>query len=220
VNGSTLRATAARLAPRIHRRPACRLKAPQGVGASEPVARSRSADRRAVARKLRTWLALALIGPLAGCEPPSATEAPHSTVFWRHVATWSGRGDTQTESFVGDTGGFRFRWTTRNEASPGAGRFTLTLHSAISGRPLVTAVDERGVGGDTAYVSEDPRTFHVVIHSTGVDWTVVVEEPIVVVEEPGRREEKPRSSQEAGVRLLVAGHAGASEGVRLSAAAN
>ena len=36
------------------------------------------------------------------------------------------------------------------------GVFRLTIHSAISGRPLVTAADQRGVGKGVFYVNETP----------------------------------------------------------------
>jgi hypothetical protein len=35
----------------------------------------------------------------------------------------------------------RLRWQTMSETSPGAGRLTVTLHSAVSGRFLQTIVD-------------------------------------------------------------------------------
>jgi hypothetical protein len=135
-------------------------------------------------------LALTLFGTACRDAAPAvsgAAAAKQEIVLWNAVAEWSGRGNAQTESFSGDTGGFRFRWTTSRESPPGTGRFKLTLHSAISGRPLAVAVDTTGVGADTAYVSEDPRTFHVVIESQNVDWTVVVEEPIRGVIDPAAR---------------------------------
>jgi hypothetical protein len=84
----------------------------------------------------------------------------------------------QTEAFIGNTGSLRVRWETRNEATPGRGVFTVTLHSAVSGRPLVPVVEHKGIGHDTTYVSEDPREFFLVIDSSGLDWTVDVEEGV------------------------------------------
>ncbi len=155
---------------------------------------------QARAARARTCLLSPVIAVLLGlavfpaaCRAPAPPAPQEERILWRHVATWSGHGNAQTESFTSDTGGFRFRWTTSNETTPGTGRFRLTLHSAISGRPLVTAVDERGVGTNTAYVGEDPRTFHVVIQSADVDWSVVVEEPIVVVANGEKRGGRTRA---------------------------
>jgi hypothetical protein len=52
------------------------------------------------------------------------------------------------------------------------------VHSAVSGRPLVVAVDHHGVGRDTAYVNEDPREFYLVVDSADVDWKIAVDEGI------------------------------------------
>jgi hypothetical protein len=43
---------------------------------------------------------------------------------------------------------------------------------------LVVAVDRRGVGRDTAYVSEDPRVFYVVVDSGSVEWSFTIDEGI------------------------------------------
>src|SRR5436190_15134096 len=93
------------------------------------------------------------------------------TVVWRPLGSWSGRGPVQTDSFLSDTGSLRLRWDTRNETAPGAGVFRVTLHSEVSGRPLLVAVDSRGTGHDVAYVSEDPRPFFLDVESANVDWT-------------------------------------------------
>jgi hypothetical protein len=102
--------------------------------------------------------------------------ATREVVVWRSLGSWSGRGNTQTESFTSDTGSLRVRWQTSREARPGDGTFRLTLHSAISGRPLVQAVDHRGVGAETAYVSEDPRVFYVVVDSARIEWSFTIDE--------------------------------------------
>ena len=82
----------------------------------------------------------------------------------------------------------RLRWETRNPGSRGAGApgadgpsvaaFRVTVHSAVSGRPLVVAVDHHGVGQDTAYVNEDPREFYLVVDSSDIDWNLAVDEGI------------------------------------------
>ena len=84
----------------------------------------------------------------------------------------------QTEPFISNTGSLRVLWETRNEAAPGTGTFRVTVHSDVSGRPLLVAVDTRGVGHDTAYVTEDPRSFFLAVESANLDWTVAAEEGV------------------------------------------
>ena len=110
------------------------------------------------------------------CGAPASP--PKSTVVWRKLGSWSGRGPMQTEPFISNTGSLRVLWETRNEAAPGTGTFRVTVHSDVSGRPLLVAVDTRGVGRDTAYVTEDPRSFFLAVESANLDWTVAAEEGV------------------------------------------
>jgi hypothetical protein len=64
---------------------------------------------------------------------------------------------------------------------PGPGTFRLTIHSAISGRPLATAVDHQGVGGDVVYVGEDPRVFYAEIESANLEWSFTIEDATAAV---------------------------------------
>ena len=49
--------------------------------------------------------------------------------------------------------------------------------TSAAGRSCV-AVDTRGVGRDTAYVTEDPRSFFLAVESANLDWTVAAEEGV------------------------------------------
>jgi hypothetical protein len=109
------------------------------------------------------------------------------TVVWRPLGSWSGRGSMQTDPFISDTGALRLRWQTTNEAGPGTGSFRVTVHSDVSGRSLVLAVDARGVGRDTIYVNEDPRPFFLAVESANLDWTVAVEEGVAATAGPTRK---------------------------------
>jgi hypothetical protein len=113
---------------------------------------------------------------LGGCGAPPAKPVPKEVVIWKNLGSWSGRGNTQTESFVGLTGALRMHWQTKDEAPKGTGTFRLILHSAISGRALQEPVDENGVGEGTAYVADDPRVFYMSVESTNLDWWFTVEE--------------------------------------------
>ena len=93
----------------------------------------------------------------------------------------------QTEAFIGETGAFRVRWRTSNETAPGAGAFKVTLHSSVSGRPLLVAVEHRGIGNSTAVVSEDPREFFLVIQAADLDWSVTVDEAVRATAASGNR---------------------------------
>jgi hypothetical protein len=129
---------------------------------------------------VRSILFLALIS-VSACQAPPQHEPAETreVVVWRPVGSWSGRGNAQTGSFPSDTGSLRVHWETRNERAPGSGSFTVTLHSAVSGRPLLPAVDHQGVGKDVVYLHEDPRVFYFEVVSENLDWTMRVEEGIV-----------------------------------------
>jgi hypothetical protein len=95
------------------------------------------------------------------------------------MASFSGRGDSQTESFDIDSTEWRIKWQTKGAVSSDTATFHVVVHSAVSGRPLMEAVEQRGNGHGIAYVTEEPRLFHLVIESKGLDWSVAVEEAVV-----------------------------------------
>jgi hypothetical protein len=97
-------------------------------------------------------------------------------VIWKDIGSWSGRGNFQSGSFTSDTGGFRVRWETKNERSPGEGALKVTFRSGDSGRPIIEAVDVRGVGHDVEEVADNVRWYFLTIESANVDWTVSVDE--------------------------------------------
>jgi hypothetical protein len=123
---------------------------------------------------------VAVCASCANQMPAAQTDA----VVWRKLGTWSGRGPMQTEPFISETGSLRLRWETSHEAAPGTGVFRVTVHSDVSGRSLVLAVDNRGVGRDVTYVSEDPRPFFLVIESANVEWTLVADEGVAATVAP------------------------------------
>jgi hypothetical protein len=111
----------------------------------------------------------------------SAGQSQEAVVVWRPLGSWSGSGLTQTLPFISDSGTLRLRWETKNETRPGAGHFKITVHSDVSGRSLLVAVEHNGVGGDTTYVYEDPRAFFLVIDAEDLDWTVAADEAVPAV---------------------------------------
>jgi hypothetical protein len=122
-----------------------------------------------------------LVAALAvgGCRSKPRSEIQHNQIGWRPIGKWSGRGDTQTESFNIESTQWRIKWQTKGAASPGAGTFHVVVHSAVSGRPIQDVVKQQGDGHGVAYVTEDPRLYHLVIDSDGLDWSIAVEEAVV-----------------------------------------
>jgi hypothetical protein len=120
--------------------------------------------------------AVALLAAACGAPPPKAVQ--EEVVAWKNLGQWSGRGNTQTESFIGLTGALRMHWRTKNETPEGSGTFRLILQSAISGRPLQETVDQKGPGEGTAYAAEDPRAFYILVESANLDWSFTVEEAV------------------------------------------
>jgi hypothetical protein len=133
---------------------------------------------RRVARRIVAAFVVAALSATAACRREAAPAKAEPQIIWRRIGSWAGRGNSQTESFAGDSGALRVRWETR--AGPGGadGRFRLTAHSAISGRPLEQVVDHGGAGAGVGYVSQDPHTFYMSVESTGLAWTFTVEEGI------------------------------------------
>ena len=112
------------------------------------------------------------------CAAPPPKPVQQEVVIWKNLGEWSGRGNAQTESFVGLTGALRMHWRTKNDVPKGAGTFRLILHSAISGRALQEPVDRKGLGEGTAYTAEDPRVFYMTVESANLDWSFTVEEAL------------------------------------------
>lgn len=74
------------------------------------------------------------------------------------------------------TGALRLLWKTRGGP---AATFVVRLHSAISGRPLQTIVEQIGPGEGTAFIEDEPRVSYLVIESLdALEWTAALEEAV------------------------------------------
>jgi hypothetical protein len=129
--------------------------------------------------------ALTLVMALADCgrrEEPSPPPVPVIV----QMGKWEGTG-SQTLGLVSQSGRFRLRWQTRPEPGHDAagGRFKLTVHSGVSGRPLQEVTDQRGPGEGAYNVEDDPRPFNLMVYSEGLVWTIVADE--VVMARPATR---------------------------------
>lgn len=152
--------------------------------------------RKSKSRRLLTGAAIALaaagLAASVGCSRPQPETAPRELAMgWRPVLSQSGRGTIQTESFQIDTGQWRIKWSAAAEAGRTVedGIFRIGVHSAVSGRLMSVAVDGPGAGAGTAYVAEEPRPFFLSIESSGLDWTIQVEEGLL-----GKRQENSSNS--------------------------
>lgn len=118
---------------------------------------------------------------IAACEaaPDPVPEPPAHVVGWKHLASWSGRGNTQTETFMSDNGSFRIQWATSRESPPGTGTLKVAFRSGDSGRVIIDAVDQKGEGSGSAEVGDMVRWYYLSIDSANVDWKVSVDEPIM-----------------------------------------
>ncbi len=134
--------------------------------------------------RLFTARTLALVSTLAvgGCGSPPAPPRELVTVA-RPAGSWEGSGNS-TIGFVSDTGRFRIHWQTRDESSTGGGMFRLTVHSAVSGRPLEVVVDHRGEGSGQTDFADDPRPYNFMVESTNLEWSFSVDAISVVEATP------------------------------------
>ena len=120
--------------------------------------------------------ALVVLTTFAGCGSEQQTPRPAQAVNkWREVATWNGRGSTQLDTFSIEGWSWRIRRETKNPAAPGRGALRVEAHSADSGRLLAEPIDVKGAGHDTAYVTELPHRYYLVVESKDVDWSLTVE---------------------------------------------
>ena len=95
------------------------------------------------------------------------------------METFTGQGNSQTDSFDIASTQWRIRWEAKAEGAAVPGKFHVMVHSAISGRPLMEAIDQNGPGIGTAYVAENPRLYHLVVESQGLNWKMSVDEGVV-----------------------------------------
>jgi hypothetical protein len=116
---------------------------------------------------------LLLVTVVAGCDR-QAVPTQQSIATVRSLGTWEGSGN-RTIGITSDSGRFRVKWETREGALPG-GSFRLTVHSAVSGRPIQVIADHQGAGGATVDFADDPRPYNLMIDSAGVQWLVSVDE--------------------------------------------
>ncbi len=90
---------------------------------------------------------------MCGCRSPSKFTPGQASLGWRPVASWSGHANYQTDSFNMGTGQWRIKWQASDQPSSKGGTFRVIVHSSISGRFVMVAVDHAGAGNGVAYAS-------------------------------------------------------------------
>jgi hypothetical protein len=129
--------------------------------------------------RTRAGAALALIvvvvGGFDGCR---RVDAPARRVITasRPVGAWQGTGSKSVGDINSDTGRFQITWETRREQPQGTGTFTLTVRSAVSGRPLQVVVDHRGEGHGRVDFADAGRIYDFLIESRNLEWSFSVDE--------------------------------------------
>jgi hypothetical protein len=136
---------------------------------------------------VRLLVCLLIALTFGACRQETKTGVRQTLIGWRPVGEFSGRGNSQTESFNIESGQWRIKWATTDERPAGAGTFEVTVHSAVSGRPLGVPIEHKGIGRDTVYINEDPRLYHLVIESNNVAWSVAIEEAVVGYAQRGKQ---------------------------------
>lgn len=133
-------------------------------------------------RRMRgRWIASRFVAIAAIASGCGGTEPPPRQVVTvnRPAGTWQGTGN-RTIGFVSESGRFDVTWETRNERPAGTGTFRLTVHSAVSGRPIQVLADQRGEGRGRASVADDPRPYNFMVESANIEWSFSVEETVGV----------------------------------------
>ena len=127
-----------------------------------------------------TLCAISLVTVACGAPAKNVARPASTSVAWRQLGSWSGRGNAQTESFSSDTGTLRVRWQARatDGTTSAMTPFRLAAHSAISGRLLQPVVEHNGPGQGIGYVQQDPHVLYIVVESGALAWTVTVEEAV------------------------------------------
>jgi hypothetical protein len=107
--------------------------------------------------------------------PPAAPRAPAPEPTWQTIATWSGSGMKETETFTTRTREWRIQWQSRREPFPNAGLLQIFVHDADGG-VVSLAANKQGPGKDVSYVRAPAGPHYLMINSANIDWTVTVEE--------------------------------------------
>jgi hypothetical protein len=130
------------------------------------------------------WALAVLAGAALACRAEPTPPGQQIVTVTRAAGHWVGHGDA-TLGFVSESGRLRITWTAGQQPSTPPGTLRVAVHSAVSGRPLRVIVDHRGDGGGTVDFDDDPRSYNLMVESTGIEWTLTVDELVGVYRAPG-----------------------------------
>jgi hypothetical protein len=129
-----------------------------------------------------SFCALAVLSLTAcACRGQSAPDRQLVTVT-RPAGHWEGQGNA-TLGFVSESGRLRIAWRAAQQSPTAVGTLRVAVHSAVSGRPLRVIVDHRGAGSGTVNFDDDPRSYNLMVESSGIAWTLTVDELVGVYQE-------------------------------------
>lgn len=143
----------------------------------DPEGSSPHASQEAIAQNQNTSSDLAQnTTPQVSSEQTKAEPQQPQEPTWTEVASWSGSGIKNTETFQVSSREWRINWETSNENI--AGIFQVLVYDANGSNqmPVSIPVNAQGVGSDTTYIREGPGAFYLEINSANVDWKITVED--------------------------------------------
>jgi hypothetical protein len=122
--------------------------------------------------------ALTFVVVAVDCGSPAP--APRELVpVTQAIGSWTGAGN-HTIGLVSNSGRFRVQWDARADSGTADGVFRLTVNSAVSGRLLQEVVNQQGPGRGSLNFEDDPRPYNLMVESSGLQWTVSVDEVVLV----------------------------------------
>lgn len=109
-----------------------------------------------------------------GLQEPTPTQ-PSRPREWTRVASWSGSGIKDTETFTTTQREWRINWRTQKEPFQGAGILQIYVHNE-DGALVNLAANAQGVRADVSYVRAPPGRYYLKLNSANVEYSIDVEE--------------------------------------------
>ena len=125
------------------------------------------------------WAIAVLAGVSLACRSDVIPPERQLVTVTRPAGHWEGQGDA-TLGFVSESGRLRITWRAQQRATAPTGTLRVAVHSAVSGRPLRVIVDHRGAGNGAVDFDDDPRSYNLMVESSGIEWTLTVDEMVGV----------------------------------------
>ena len=131
-------------------------------------------------------VAAALLTSACGAPPPKPVQK--EVVIWKNLGEWSGRGNAQTESFIGLTGSLRMHWRTKNEAPKRVGDVPADPRERHQRTCPPGARGRKGLWRGHRLRGRGSARYYITVESANLDWSFTVEEALF-----GSPAENPRA---------------------------